>query len=235
MRVSGLLAPAGTAAERMSGRAIGPCPLRAARARSPAVRREPAPLTTAARSPVAACRGLAAAARPVRSAMPGPKRLAMPTSAPTAGVVHRKLGNPPLGHLALDPRQRRPNELAMNRALSRRGVGRLPVARSGRRISLARPGFEIARGVRRRGHPWRRGRSDDHAGRRQRRRTGRRLLLPRRRHFRLAIHVFRVARRAAHLADVAIHQRHDRMIADAPLARTVVFYKLTNSKLALHH
>jgi hypothetical protein len=25
------------------------------------------------------------------------------------------------------------------------------------------------------------------------------------------------------------------MIADAPLARTVVFYKLTNSKLALHH
>jgi hypothetical protein len=25
------------------------------------------------------------------------------------------------------------------------------------------------------------------------------------------------------------------MIADAPFARTVVFYKLTNSKLALHH
>ena len=218
----------------MSGRAIGPCPLRAARARSAAVRREPAPLTTAARSPVAG-RGLAAAARPVRSAMPCPKRLALPTSTSTAGVVHRKLGNPTLRHLALDPRQRRPDQLALNRALSTRGVGRLRVTGRGRSIGLALPGVDIARHVRRRGHGCRRLRRHDHPGRRQRRRAGRRLLLPRGRHLCRSIRVFRVARRAAHLADVAIHQRHDRMIADAPLARTVVFYKLTNSKLALHH
>lgn len=182
-----------------------------------------------------ASRGLAAAARPVRSAMPGPKRLAVPAGTSAAGVVHRKLGNPPLGHLALDPRQRGPNQLAMHRTVRTGAVSRLRLGSRDRRNSLARSGFNITRRVRQRRHGWRRLGSDHHASRRQRRRAGYRLLLPCRRHFRLPIHVFRVARGTAHLADVAIHHRHDRMIADAPFARTVVFYKLTNSKLALHH
>lgn len=221
MRVSVLLA--GTAAEGMSGRAIGPSPLRAARARSAALRRKPAPLTTSAR-PRVTRRGLAATARPVRSAMPRPKRLAVPTSASAAGVVHRELGNPPLGHLTLDPRQRRPDQLAMNRAVNRRRARRLPVASLGGRFGLALSGFEIARYVRHGHDDWRRGRRHDHAGRGQRRWAGRGLLLPRRRHLRRAIVVFRVARRAAHLADVVIHHRHDCVIADTPLARTVVIH-----------
>jgi hypothetical protein len=68
----------------------------------------------------------------------------LPTSASAAGVVHRKLGNPPLGQLALDPRQRRPDQLAMNRAFNTRSVRRLRIAGRGGMFARALSGFEIA-------------------------------------------------------------------------------------------
>jgi hypothetical protein len=87
----------------------------------------------------------------------------MPASAPAAGVVHRKLGNPPLGHLALDPRQRRPNQLAMHGTVCVRAVGRLCLGIRDRRNSLARSGFNVTRRVRQCRPGGRRLGSDHHA------------------------------------------------------------------------
>ena len=223
MQVSVLLAAAGTAAKRWPGRAIGPSPVCAARSWPTAVRRKSAPVTSAARPPGARC-GLAAANRPVRSAMPCPKRLAVPASASAAGVVHREFGNPPLWRLAFDLRQRRPNQPAMDWAVNRRLVRGLRITSLNGGSGLALWGLGPAQCFKRGADHWRHSRRHDHAGRWQWRRAGPGLLLPRRRHFRGAILVFRVARRAAHLADVVTHHRHDRVIADAPLARTVVIH-----------
>jgi hypothetical protein len=47
--------------------------------------------------------------------------------------------------------------------------------------------------------------------------------------------VFGVARRAPDLADVVTDERHNRVIAQPPLARAVVIDEITNPKLARMH
>jgi hypothetical protein len=212
----------------MPGRAIVPLPstLRALRtARPSALRREAAALATTTARPPVANSGLAATARSMRAAVPAsPKRLAMPARTSTAGVVHGELGDPALGHLALDPWQRRPNQLAMNRAVHSRSVRLLAFRSLGERLARELAGVGFSRLNRRSGDNWRGCRRHDHAGWRQRRRPCGGFLLSRWRHLRRAIVVFGVARRASHLANIVIHHRHDRVITDAPFARTVVIH-----------
>jgi hypothetical protein len=47
--------------------------------------------------------------------------------------------------------------------------------------------------------------------------------------------VLGIAGRAPDLSDVVADERHDRVIAQPPLARTVVIDEITNSKLARMH
>jgi hypothetical protein len=47
--------------------------------------------------------------------------------------------------------------------------------------------------------------------------------------------VFGIAGRAPDLPDVVADERHDRVIAQPPLARTVVIDEITNPKLARLH
>jgi hypothetical protein len=54
-------------------------------------------------------------------------------------------------------------------------------------------------------------------------------------HLSALVFVLGVARGAPDLADVIDDQRHDGVIAQAPLARTVVIDEITNSKLARMH
>jgi len=228
MQVSGLLAATGPPAKGV--------PLLAWSA--PALRREPAG-PPAAGPPVAGSGLAATTPGAMWSAMSSPKRFAVSARGPSAGVVHRELGNPALRYLPFDARQRRPNQPAMHGAVDRRDILRLRGVGRNRFRCLLRGDLASFRCFGRGNHEGRDLRSalwgDDHTGWRKRRRTCPGLLLPRRRHFRRAILVLGIACRATDLANVVIHHRHDCVIADPPLARTVVIHYFTNSKLALHH
>jgi hypothetical protein len=159
----------------------------------------------------------------------------MPTGTAAAGVVHGELGDTPLGHLALNLRERRPDQLAMHRTVDRRSRKRFALTVGHALLGVHGRRFDSSRHVLRRNHRRRPVGGLNRASRPQGRRTGHGLLLPRRRNFRGSVVVFGIARHAAYLADVVLHHRDNRVIAHAPLARTVVIDQITNSKLALHH
>ena len=73
------------------------------------------------------------------------------------------------------------------------------------------------------------------ARRGERRWTGHGLLPAAHRRFAALVLVFAVAGRAPDLADVVADKRHNGMVAQPPLARTVVIDEITNPKLARMH
>jgi hypothetical protein len=72
-----------------------------------------------------------------------------------------------------------------------------------------------------------------HVGRH--RRSGRILLSARRGNARLLVFVIRVTRRAARLLHLIVNHRHDRVVGDAALTRTIVVQNVTEPKPALLH
>jgi hypothetical protein len=163
------------------------------------------------------------------------------TVARCRSAVHREFGNRPRRRIALDAGQRGPDQAAVQADL---GVGR-------RRLLLGElPGGRLFAGrrVRRRGRGGGRnglsgggrlllgGWSRHHLARgRERRGSSHRLLPAARGRLPAFVLVLGVARRAPDLPDVLADERHDGVVAQPPLARTVVIDEITNPKLARKH
>jgi hypothetical protein len=170
------------------------------------------------------------------------ERLAVALAMPgRRGAVHGEFRDRPRRRVALDAGQRGADEAAVQADL---GVGR-------RRLVLGsvrwRGLFVRARLGRRGRHGWRgrlprggrfiAGGRERHrlACRSERRRTCHGLLPAADRRLPALVHVFTVAGRAPDLADVVTDKRHDGVVAQPPLARTVVIDEITNPKLARMH
>jgi hypothetical protein len=193
--------------------------------------------------PVTALTESAPGAMPVRaSALPVAEGFAVPVTMPgRRGTVHGELRDRPRRHVALDAGQRSPDQAAVQADL---GVRRWRLVLGG--LNLWRlPWFDAgsSRGrddvlalLLHRSRFILDGRHSHHLARRgERRRPGHGFLPAARRHFPAPVLVFGVARRAPDLADVVADERHDRMVAQPPLARAVVIDKITNPKLARMH
>jgi hypothetical protein len=164
--------------------------------------------------------------------------LAMPGR---CGAVHGEFRDRPRRRVALDAGQRGADEAAVQADL-RVGRRRLVLG------SVCRRGLFVRASLGRRGrHRWRGrlplggrftagGRQHHRLARRgERRRTCHGLLPAAYRRFPALVHVFAVAGRAPDLADVVADKRHNGMVAQPPLARTVVIDEITNPKLARMH
>jgi hypothetical protein len=157
------------------------------------------------------------------------------------GAVHREFRNGPGWRVALDAGQRGADEAAVQADL-RVGRRRLAPGSVGRRRLFARANFGRRGRHGRRGLLSRGGRliagdrgRDRLAHRGERRRGGHGFLPAAHRRFAALVLVFAVAGRAPDLADVVADKRHDGMVAQPPLARTVVIDEITNPKLARMH
>jgi hypothetical protein len=186
--------------------------------------------STLAAVPVRACTLPVAEGLPVPKAMPGRR-----------GAVHCEFRDRPRRRIALDTGQRGPDQTAMKADL---GVGRrrLIVRGIGRRGGSVRAGLRGrgGNGIRGRLHRGRRvgldGRESHHLTRgSQRGRHGDGLLPAAGRDLPATVLMLGVAGRAPDLADVVADERHHRMVAQPPLARTIVINEITNPKLARMH
>jgi hypothetical protein len=157
------------------------------------------------------------------------------------GAVHRELRDRPGRRLSLGAGQRGSNEAPMQADLGMRRRRLIPRGFGfGRLLRFDRGAGRSCRG----GGAFRfhgrwfafDGRERDPLARRgERRRPGDGLLPAARRQLPAAVLVLGVARRAPDLADIFADERHNRVVAQPPLTRTVVIDKITNSKLARMH
>jgi hypothetical protein len=183
------------------------------------------------------------AAGPVRaSPLPVAEGLAVPVAVPGwRGAMHGELGDRPRRRVALDAGQRGPDESAMKADFGvrrRRLVGR-GIGRRGRLVLAGlrrRSGHGARDRLLRGGRSGVDGRKGRHlAGGRKRRRPRDGLLPAADRDLSAPVLVLGVAGRAPDLADVVADERHHRMVAQPPLARTIVIDEITNPKLARMH
>lgn len=185
----------------------------------------------------------ALAAVPVRaSPLPGAEWSAVPVAMPgRRGAVHGELRDRPRRRVTLDARQRGTDQTAMQAdfCVGRRGLAGRGIGRRGRSLLAGlrrRSGFGV-RDRRLRGRWFAAGgRKSGHlagGGKPRRPRNG--LLLAAGGDLSALVFVFGVAGRAPDLADVVADERHDGVVAQPPLARTVVIDEITNPKLARMH
>jgi hypothetical protein len=170
------------------------------------------------------------------------ERLAVTLAMPgRRGAMHGEFRDRPRGRVAHDAGQRGANQAAVQADL---GVGRwrLVLGNAGPRRFFV-PGGLASRGRRGcRGRLLDRGRFTVDGWKRrhlawggERRRRDHRLFPAAHGHLSAFVLVFAVAGRAPDLADVVADKRHDGMVAQPPLARTVVIDEITNPKLARMH
>jgi hypothetical protein len=173
--------------------------------------------------------------------LPLTKRLAVPASHASAGLVHRKLGELPFRYLAFDTGQRCANEPPVHRTVviglgGMFGPRRLWLRRFGcRRTHLVGRDLDCRAGMDRRrfvvfSFPWlvlfgpgRRG--DGYCRARD---IGGHGFLSALGQFRFSVLVFGFTRRTPGLANDVADHCHDCMVADATFARAIVVNEITN-------